>query len=192
MRTSTQKGTAPKNSNKLKLYKSFYSNPRNYKYFTLGIFAFLLAFISSAALIPIANSSAESTVGTLTEATGITISNTGDLALSANSLTASGQLVKKTDTVTVDATSAPNGYKLYLSTPTTVNTNRLYLSGNTSSPSYIKPNQTNNTDVTLGNETTLADNSWGFTNNSTNNNNSKYSAVPLSSSPALISSSTTA
>ncbi|MBQ9019886.1 hypothetical protein IJ096_00995, partial [Candidatus Saccharibacteria bacterium] len=99
------------------VHNNIWNNPRYYKYFTLGIFAFLLAFISSAALIPISNSNAESTVGTLTEATGITISNTGDLSLSANSLTASGQLVKKTDTVTVDATSAPNGYKLYLSTP---------------------------------------------------------------------------
>ncbi|MBQ9019937.1 hypothetical protein IJ096_01275, partial [Candidatus Saccharibacteria bacterium] len=99
MRTSNQKGTAPKGSNKLKLYKSFYSNPRYYKYFTLGIFTFLLAFISSAALIPIANSSAESSVGTLTEATGITITNTGNINMSATSLTASGQLVKATDTV---------------------------------------------------------------------------------------------
>ncbi|MBQ9020280.1 hypothetical protein IJ096_03100, partial [Candidatus Saccharibacteria bacterium] len=104
------------NSNKLSLRNTFWLNPRYYKYFTLGIFTFLLAFISSAALIPISNSNAESSVGTLTEATGITISNTGDLNLSANSLTSSGQLVKKTDTVTVDATSAPNGYKLYLST----------------------------------------------------------------------------
>ncbi|MBQ9020199.1 hypothetical protein IJ096_02670 [Candidatus Saccharibacteria bacterium] len=108
----------------------------------MGIFAFLLAFISSAALIPISNSNAESSVGTLTEATGITISNTGNLNLSANSLTSSGQLVKKTDTVTVDATSAPNGYKLYLSTPSTATTNRLYLSGNTSSPLHqTQPNQ---------------------------------------------------
>ena len=176
----------------LTLHNNFYSNPRYYKYFTLGIFAFLLAFISSAALIPIANSSAESTVGTLTEATGITITNTGNLALSVNNLTSSGQLVKTIDTVTVDATSAPNGYKLYLSTPTTATSNRLYLSGDTTSTSYISPNQTNSTDVALGSETTLADNSWGFTNSSTNNNNSKYSAVPLSSSPALIGSSNTA
>ncbi|MBQ9020245.1 hypothetical protein IJ096_02905, partial [Candidatus Saccharibacteria bacterium] len=120
----------------------------------MGIFAFLLAFISSAALIPIANSNAESSVGTLTEATGITVSNTGNLSLSANSLTASGQLVKTNDTVTIDATSAPNGYKLYLSTPTSATTNRLYLSGNTSSPSYLAPNPSSGPDVPLGNEST--------------------------------------
>ncbi|MBQ9020106.1 hypothetical protein IJ096_02175, partial [Candidatus Saccharibacteria bacterium] len=114
---------------KFQLNKLTLSNPRYYRYFTLGIFTFLLAFISSAALIPITNSSAESSVGTLTEATGITITNTGNINRSATSLTASGQRVTATDTVTVDAPSATNGYKLSLSTPSTATTNRLYLSG---------------------------------------------------------------
>ncbi|MBQ9020129.1 hypothetical protein IJ096_02310, partial [Candidatus Saccharibacteria bacterium] len=64
------KSSSKFNSSNFRLNSNTLSNPRYYKYFTIGIFAFLLAIISSAALIPISNSNAESSVGTLTEATG--------------------------------------------------------------------------------------------------------------------------
>ncbi|MBQ9020375.1 hypothetical protein IJ096_03610, partial [Candidatus Saccharibacteria bacterium] len=40
--------TSQAQSSKLTIHNNFYFSPRYYRYFTLGIFTFLLAFISSA------------------------------------------------------------------------------------------------------------------------------------------------
>ena len=147
---------AKTNYKPLKLHKSFLTNPKYYKGFTLGLFAFLCAYAAASTFAPVQSSDA-STVTITNNTSDYFIQITSADALNLN-VTASptGQMAIAKDTINI-VTNSPNGYKLYVST--SGNDNNIYQGGDssTSSQGYFQP--------TTGNISTpisLSQNAWGF------------------------------
>ena len=140
----------------LTLHQNFIFNPKHYRLFALGLFAFLCAYVVASTLTPVRESDA-STVHITNNTSDFFIDITSADLLSLNvTASPSGQLAYAADTVNV-TTNSQNGYKLYVST--SGNDNNIYQNGDssTSSQGYFQPGS-----GTISAPATLPQNTWGF------------------------------
>ena len=140
----------------LSIYQNFIFRPKYYKAFTLGLFAFLCAYVVAGTFTPVQTSDA-STIEITNNTTDyyIRLTSADSLPMSVEA-SPSGQLAIAKDTLNI-ITNSPNGYKLYVSTSS--NDNNIYQNGSssTSSSGYFQ--------ATTGNTSTpisLTQNTWGF------------------------------
>ena len=140
----------------LSIYQNFIFRPKYYKAFTLGLFAFLCAYVVASTFTPVQTSDA-STIEITNNTTDyyIRLTSADSLPMSVEA-SPSGQLAIAKDTLNI-ITNSPNGYKLYVST--SGNDNNIYQNGSssTSSSGYFQ--------ATTGNTSTpisLTQNTWGF------------------------------
>ena len=164
----------------LKLHQSFIFNPKHYRLFALGLFAFLCAYVVASTLTPVRESDA-STVEITNNTTDyfIRITSADNLPMSVEA-SPTGQLALAADTLNI-VTNSPNGYKLYVST--SGNDNNIYQNGSSSTASsgYFGP-----TTGTVSNPVNLVQNTWGFAlSKVTDTSSSKYN--PIASTFADIS-----
>ena len=147
----------------LKLHQSFIFNPKWYKTFALGLFAFLCAYVTASILTPVQTSDA-STVIINNTLTGyyVKITSADDLIMNVDASPV-GQLKSIKDTVNV-VTNSPNGYNLYVSTSTP--DNNIYQNGDSSTASqgYFRPSS-----GTTTSPAPLEKDTWGFALNKSNN-----------------------
>ncbi|MBR3135161.1 hypothetical protein IKG54_01165, partial [Candidatus Saccharibacteria bacterium] len=145
----------------LKLHQSFIFNPKHYRLFALGLFAFLCAYVVASTLTPVRESDA-STVEITNNTTDyfIRITSADNLPMSVEAKP-TGQLAYAADTVNI-VTNSDNGYKLYVST--SGNDNNIYQNGSSSTASegYFQPST-----GTVTSPVALIQNSWGFALNKT-------------------------
>ena len=149
--------------NSLKIHQSPLFNPKWYKVFSLGLFAFLCAYTVASTLTPVQVSDASTVVisnNTSDFFIQITSADTLPLTVTAKP---TGQLSYRADTINV-TTNSDNGYKLYVSTSS--NDNNIYQGGDasTASQGYFQP-----TSGTLSSPTALSQNTWGFALNKSQN-----------------------
>ncbi|MBR3134967.1 hypothetical protein IKG54_00140 [Candidatus Saccharibacteria bacterium] len=164
----------------LKLHQSFIFNPKHYRLFALGLFAFLCAYVVASTLTPVRESDASTVhITNNTSDFFIDITSADSLPLTVTAKP-TGQLAYKADTINV-TTNSDNGYKLYVST--SGNDNNIYQNGDpsTSSQGYFGP-----TAGTIASPTPLAQNTWGFAlSKVTDTSDAKYN--PIASTFADIS-----
>ena len=141
------------NQKQLKLYQNFIFNPKWYKTFALGLFAFLCAYVVAGTFTPVQSSDAqEVTIHNSASGYYVTITNSDDLTLNVDA-TPIGSIATANDTVNVK-TNAPTGYQLYVS----ASSSNIYNSTDTShSQPYLSP-----VTGTLDDKKALGQNTWGF------------------------------